>query len=154
MSCESNGGKKKKNKTQRHKKKKVGVTVEENYQEEDIQNNSSTATGDSLDGGGNNQPLIPVSNIQIVLNEGEVNLPNEVHTREIRIEAERLFHIGLNLGITSNEERLRTLDRMVEQTPTFCGAQERGYEDQIQINIVRSSSDLEKYTIQVVEKNR
>jgi hypothetical protein len=34
--------------------------------------------------------------------------------RNIRVEAERLFHIGLNLGITSNEERLGILDRMVD----------------------------------------
>jgi hypothetical protein len=58
--------------------------------------------------------IIPISNIQIVLNEGEVSWPNEGRCRQIRVEAERLFHIGLNLGITSNEERLSTLERMAE----------------------------------------
>jgi hypothetical protein len=58
--------------------------------------------------------MIPVSNIQVVLNEGEVNRRYDGNMREIRVEAERLFHIGLNLGITSNEERLDMLDRMVD----------------------------------------
>jgi hypothetical protein len=58
--------------------------------------------------------VIPVSNIQIVLNEGEVSRPIDDKIRTIRVEAERLFHIGLNLGITSNEERIGILDRMIE----------------------------------------
>jgi hypothetical protein len=34
--------------------------------------------------------------------------------KEFWVEVEWLFHIGLNLGITSNEERLTNLDRMVD----------------------------------------
>jgi hypothetical protein len=49
-----------------------------------------------------------------VLNEGEMDRLIDDNTRGIRVEAERLFHIGLNLGITSNEERLGILDRMID----------------------------------------
>jgi hypothetical protein len=79
---------------------------------DEIQNDSSQSTGDSYAHADRN--LIPISNIQIVLNEGEVNRPMNEKLRNIRVEAERLFHIGLNLGITSNEERLGILDRMVD----------------------------------------
>jgi hypothetical protein len=82
--------------------------------EDEIQNATSESTGESGYGGVTAKRFIPVSNIQIVLNEGEVCRPIEGHSRQIRIEAERLFHIGLNLGITSNEDRLLTLDRMVD----------------------------------------
>ncbi|MCH95638.1 hypothetical protein A2U01_0016618, partial [Trifolium medium] len=52
--------------------------------------------------------------LTVVLNEGEVNREDDDHMKEVRLEAERLFHIGLNLGVSSNEERLLTLDRMVD----------------------------------------
>jgi hypothetical protein len=79
---------------------------------DEIQNDSSQSTGDSYVHADRN--LIPISDIQIVLNEGEVNRHMDEKLRTIRVEAERLFHIGLNLGITSNEERLGILDRMVD----------------------------------------
>jgi hypothetical protein len=31
-----------------------------------------------------------------------------------RIEAERLFNIGMNLGISSNEDRLAMVDRLID----------------------------------------
>jgi hypothetical protein len=49
-----------------------------------------------------------------VLNEGEMDRLIDDNTRGIRVEAERLFHIGLNLGITSNAERLGILNRMID----------------------------------------
>ncbi|WJX57419.1 hypothetical protein P8452_42984 [Trifolium repens] len=84
----------------------------EDSQGDDIRNESSETSGDvnTCDA----RQLIPISKIQIVLNEGEVSRPMDDNLRTIRVEAERLFHIGLNLGITSNEERLDILDRMVD----------------------------------------
>jgi hypothetical protein len=107
------GGKKSKKK-KGVKKKRQGVVVIGDSQEDDIHMESSEATEGSGGGGRMVNRTIPISNIQIVLNEGEVSRPNEGRCRQIRVEAERLFHIGLNLGITSNEERLSTLERMAE----------------------------------------
>ncbi|KAK2359679.1 zinc finger CCCH domain-containing protein [Trifolium repens] len=108
------GGKKGKKIKGANKKKKKGAGAVEVSQEDEIQMETSESTGESGCCGDMAKQLIPVSNIQIVLNEGEVCRTNEGHSRQIRVEAERLFHIGLNLGITSNEDRLLTLDRMVD----------------------------------------
>jgi hypothetical protein len=108
------GGRKSKKNKGAKKKKVKGAGELEDSQEDEIQNETSESTGESGCGVSTAKQLIPVSNIQIVLNEGEVCRSNEGHSRQIRIEAERLFHIGLNLGITSNEDRLSTLDRMVD----------------------------------------
>jgi hypothetical protein len=88
------------------------VLVTEDNNEDDIHSENSESMGDSCSETA--RQFIPVTNIQIVLNEGEVNRRGDVDVSRIRLEAERLFHIGLNLGITSNEERLGTLDRMVD----------------------------------------
>jgi hypothetical protein len=109
------GGSKNKKRKGSKKKKVKGNAVLGDSQDEEIQNESSETTGENDFGGTTVQQFIPISNIQIVLNEGEECRPQiDDHGRQIRIEAERLFHIGLNLGITSNEERLTTLERMVE----------------------------------------
>ncbi|MCI15543.1 transposon TX1 putative protein, partial [Trifolium medium] len=47
-------------------------------------------TGQALRG----QKMIPITNIQVVLNEGEHNNEAEEVCRDVRIEAERLFYIG------------------------------------------------------------
>jgi hypothetical protein len=110
-----NAGKKKKQKKHKgkggKKRKTASLVTEDNYEDE-IHSENSESMGDSSSGVARQH--IPVSSIQIVLNEGEVNRRGDVDVRGIRLEAERLFHIGLNLGITSNEERLGTLDRMVD----------------------------------------
>ncbi|KAK2399627.1 KNOX meinox protein [Trifolium repens] len=105
-------GKEKKKKGKGGKKRKSGVLVTEDNNEDDIHSENSESMGDSCSETA--RQFIPVTNIQIVLNEGEVNRRGDVDVSRIRLEAERLFHIGLNLGITSNEERLGTLDRMVD----------------------------------------
>jgi hypothetical protein len=101
----------KKGKGKKIKKKMKGTAVEESS-EDDIHNNDSKTTGDSYSGSA--RQMIPVSKIQIVLHEGGGVRQCDENAREIRVEAERLFHIGMNLGITSNEERLGVLERMVE----------------------------------------
>ncbi|MCI03697.1 hypothetical protein A2U01_0024737, partial [Trifolium medium] len=80
-------------------------------QEDSIQTRDSDSVGDSVII--LNQKMIPISKIQVVLNEGEICSSTNEDNKFVRIEAERLFHIGLNLGVSSNEERLQTLDRMV-----------------------------------------
>jgi hypothetical protein len=109
------GGKKKKHSKRKMKgggKGRRAANSMEDSQGDDIRNESSETSGDvnTCDA----RQLIPISKIQIVLNEGEVSRPMDDNLRTIRVEAERLFHIGLNLGITSNEERLDILDRMVD----------------------------------------
>jgi hypothetical protein len=115
----SQGGRNKKQNKHKNKRKKKGgksgtkeVCSSAEFHDDDIQNESSDMSGNSCCDGP--RQLIPVSNIQIVLNEGEVSRPIDDKARIIRVEAERLFHIGLNLGITSNEERIGMLDRMIE----------------------------------------
>jgi hypothetical protein len=106
----ANGGKIKSRREVRRKEWARATVSTEDSQGDEIQ--SSDNSGDFSVGAATRR--IPVSNIQIVLNEGEVNRPLDDNLRTIRVEAERLFHIGLNLGITSNEERLGILDRMVD----------------------------------------
>ncbi|GAU51424.1 hypothetical protein TSUD_413320 [Trifolium subterraneum] len=81
-------------------------------QEDSIQNEDSESMEVVRDN--HVQTLIPVSNIQVVLQEGVECQMMDDHAREIRLEAERLFYIGLNLGVNSNEERFQMLDRMVD----------------------------------------
>ncbi|KAK2381717.1 hypothetical protein QL285_069304 [Trifolium repens] len=112
----SQGGRNSKQKKRKKKGGKRGTkgpsSTKEINEDDDIQNDSSESIGDSCCGA--SRQVILVSNIQIVLNEGEVSRPIDDKIRTIRVEAERLFHIGLNLGITSNEERIGILDRMIE----------------------------------------
>ncbi|MCI04131.1 hypothetical protein A2U01_0025175 [Trifolium medium] len=39
--------------------------------------------------------MIPITSLQVVINEGMVEKEVDDHATEVRIEAERLFHIGL-----------------------------------------------------------
>jgi hypothetical protein len=100
-------------KGQKQKKKKK-VRNYNNSCEDEIQvDDNSDSVGyynDSMP----QQKMIPISNNQVVLNEGEDNCEVVDDIGDVRIEAERLFYIGMNLGVTSNEERLQTLDRMVD----------------------------------------
>ncbi|GAU23943.1 hypothetical protein TSUD_181320 [Trifolium subterraneum] len=87
--------------------------VDEEFTESDeIEDESSSVVGENCEG--NPLQLIPISNLQVVLNEGEVNREEDDHMKEVRLEAERIFNIGMNLGVSINEERLLALDRMVE----------------------------------------
>jgi hypothetical protein len=56
--------------------------------------------------------LIPVSTLQVVLVEGEVNEINEERNRQYRIEAESLFNIGLNMWVTTNADRILMMERL------------------------------------------
>jgi hypothetical protein len=38
---------------------------------------------------------------------------DDEHSKDIKIEAKRLFHIGLYFGVNSNEMRLQMLERLV-----------------------------------------
>ncbi|WJX20200.1 hypothetical protein P8452_09784 [Trifolium repens] len=111
----SHGGKNKKQSRRKRKEggkgRRAAISVEDS-QGDDIQNDCSDTYGDVSTGAA--RQLLPISNIQIVLNEGQENRPMDDNLINVRVEAERLFHIGLNLGITSNEERLGILDRMVD----------------------------------------
>jgi hypothetical protein len=102
------GTKKKKGRKSKSKISNRGLTETD---EDPIQISDSDSVGES--GDLIVQNMIPISNLQLVLNEGELCSVVEGTNTHVRIEAERLFHIGLNLGVTSNEERLQTLERMV-----------------------------------------
>jgi hypothetical protein len=53
-----------------------------------------------------------VSAIQVVLVEGESNEVRDVENRAYRLEAERLFNIGINM--TSNVERISMVERLLD----------------------------------------
>jgi hypothetical protein len=55
-----------------------------------------------------------VGALEVVLTEGESNLVSDEANRHYRIEAERLFNIGLNLGATTNAERIAMVDRLID----------------------------------------
>jgi hypothetical protein len=58
--------------------------------------------------------FVPVAALEIVLTEGEPNLMFDEANRHYRIEAERLFNIGLNMGATTNAERIAMVDRLID----------------------------------------
>ncbi|KAK2375379.1 hypothetical protein QL285_076271 [Trifolium repens] len=58
--------------------------------------------------------LVPVPSLAAVLVEGEVNEINEATSRQYRVEAERLFNIGLNMGVTTNADRISMVERLVD----------------------------------------
>ncbi|WJX90153.1 hypothetical protein P8452_72080 [Trifolium repens] len=74
----------------------------------DTISNDSTKTEDV--GGGHKRVL--VSAIQVVLVEGESNEVRDVENRAYRLEAERLFNIGINM--TSNVERISMVERLLD----------------------------------------
>jgi hypothetical protein len=43
-----------------------------------------------------------------------VNEINEATSRQYRVEAERLFNIGLNMGVTTNADRISMVERLVD----------------------------------------
>ncbi|GAU51438.1 hypothetical protein TSUD_413380, partial [Trifolium subterraneum] len=75
---------------------------------------SSTMNSSVLLVESNGRKHVQVSAIEVVLVEGETNEIRAQENREYRIEAERLFNIGLNLGATSNEERITMVERLME----------------------------------------
>jgi hypothetical protein len=58
--------------------------------------------------------FVPVTALEVVLTEGESNLVVDEANRRYRIEAERLFNIGLNLGATTNAERIEMVERLLD----------------------------------------
>ncbi|MCH85191.1 hypothetical protein A2U01_0006035, partial [Trifolium medium] len=57
---------------------------------------------------------VPISSLQVILSEGEHNRIHDAESAAYRIEAERLFNIGLNLGCSSNEERITMIERLID----------------------------------------
>ncbi|MCI40407.1 hypothetical protein A2U01_0061640 [Trifolium medium] len=58
--------------------------------------------------------MVPISSLQVILTDEE---PNRVHDAEsvaFRVEAERLFNIGSNLGCTRNGERITMIERLMD----------------------------------------
>jgi hypothetical protein len=76
------------------------TALEKGDQEESISNGSQDLYG-SFAGG--NRNLVPISSLQVVLMEGESNRIHDAESTAYRVEAERLFNIGVNLGCTTNE---------------------------------------------------
>jgi hypothetical protein len=57
---------------------------------------------------------VPVSSLQVVLMEGESNRIHVAESTAYRVEAERLFNIVVNLGCTTNEERITMIERLID----------------------------------------
>jgi hypothetical protein len=83
-----------------------------NEEQEDSISNDSQELNGNLRGG--KRSVVPISSLQIVLTEGESNRVHDVESEAYRIEAERLFNIGLNLGCSTNEERIVMIDRLID----------------------------------------
>ncbi|MCI43869.1 hypothetical protein A2U01_0065108, partial [Trifolium medium] len=61
-----------------------------------------------------NHDGVSVSRLEVVLVEGESNIVRDQESRAYRIEAERLFNIGINMGATTNEERISMIERLMD----------------------------------------
>jgi hypothetical protein len=59
-------------------------------------------------------PVIPVLSLEVVLFEAESRKNNDDEIRLYRIEAERLFAIGMNMGVTTNAERISLVERLID----------------------------------------
>jgi hypothetical protein len=73
---------------------------------------SNGSTGAACDDGHRNH--LQISAIQVAPVGGESNEVYALESRAYRIEAERLFNIGANLGATSNEERITMIERLMD----------------------------------------
>ncbi|MCH83010.1 reverse transcriptase, partial [Trifolium medium] len=94
------------------KRKKKGKT--ENKYEVEGSNDSISNDSTELEGVVGCQKSIQVSAIKVVLVEGESNVVCDLENRAYRIEAERLFNIGLNMGATSIVERISMVERLMD----------------------------------------
>jgi hypothetical protein len=94
------------------KKGRKLVSVVRNGELEDFISNESQDLASNLVGG--NRRMVPISSLHVVLTEGESNRIHDVGSTAYRIEAERLFNTGVNLGCTTNEERISMIDRLID----------------------------------------
>jgi hypothetical protein len=94
------------------KKKSKGHCMNSTVEEYDHINDDSVLLG-SLQGPMRSN-FVPVAALEVVLTEGESNLVVDEENRRFRIEAERLFNIGLNLGATTNAERIEIVERLLD----------------------------------------
>jgi hypothetical protein len=94
------------------KKGRKLVSVVRNSELEDFISNESQDLASNLVGG--NRRMVPISSLHVVLTEGESNRIHDVGSTAYRIEAERLFNTGVNLGCTTNEERISMIDRLID----------------------------------------
>ncbi|GAU42371.1 hypothetical protein TSUD_350370 [Trifolium subterraneum] len=62
--------------------------------------------------------MVSVSALTVVLVEGEVNEINDASNEKYRIEAERLFNIGLNMGVTTNADIISMVERLIDLEET------------------------------------
>jgi hypothetical protein len=101
-----------KGKRRGRKKGRKFVSDMRNEEQEDSISNDSQELNGNLRGG--KRSVVPISSLQIVLTEGESNRIHDVESVAYRIEAERLFNIGLNLGCSTNEERIVMIERLID----------------------------------------
>jgi hypothetical protein len=95
------------------KKKKSKASHKISVAEADDPISEDSAYSDSLHRpSGKN--FVPVASLEVVLTEGESNLVRDEANKRYQIEAERLFNIGLNLGATTNSERIEMVERLLD----------------------------------------
>ncbi|MCI31214.1 hypothetical protein A2U01_0052426 [Trifolium medium] len=54
--------------------------------------------------------MVKVSSLEVVLVEGESNEVYDEAYRHYRLEAERLFDIGMNFGVSTNADRISMVE--------------------------------------------
>jgi hypothetical protein len=58
--------------------------------------------------------MVPISALEVMLVEGESNQLNDEQCRKYRLQAERLFNIGMNLGVTTNSDRISMVEKLMD----------------------------------------
>ncbi|GAU39363.1 hypothetical protein TSUD_56900 [Trifolium subterraneum] len=96
--------------------KKKNNVANINHKKQKIAGGGHSGGVNSLMAGTNssNHHMVPISALAVVLIEGEENGVNDATSRQYRVEAERLFNIGLNMGVTTNTDRVSMLERLID----------------------------------------
>jgi hypothetical protein len=96
-------------KTNKKNKKSSGMARELHQEaEEDLICNNEDVVGLHLG------PTIPIASLEVALFEGESRSGDDEAIRLYRIEAERLFNIGMNMGVSTNAERISMVEKLME----------------------------------------
>jgi hypothetical protein len=117
--------KKKNGRKNKKKKKNENVQILE-ARDDDISDDSSQVV---LDESSKQNKMVPISALEVMLVEGESNQLNDEQCRQYRQQAERLFNIGINMGVTTNSERITMVEKLMDLEGKEVDAME-GWEEE------------------------
>ncbi|GAU45815.1 hypothetical protein TSUD_115030 [Trifolium subterraneum] len=96
--------------------------------EEDIPDESSQV---ELVSSNVNNKMVPISALEVMLIEGESNELNNEQYKQHRVQAERLFNIGINMGVTTNSERITMVEKLMDLEENEVDAIEGWEEEEV-----------------------